>query len=101
MHSVLRPLIAGLYSVCRAGTLLTFSVLVAVVVLQVLGRIPGFASPTWTEEVARFALVYVVAFSCGIAALSFEDRLGEINELRPWLHSPPSKNTELGGTWVE
>ena len=72
MRSILRPFIAGLYSVCRAGTLLAFSVLVGVVLLQVLGRIPGFPSPSWTEEVARFALVYMVAFSCGIAVMRSE-----------------------------
>jgi TRAP-type transport system small permease protein len=70
------PLIATFFNcmlaVCRAGTLAAFAVLVGVVTLQVLGRVPGFPSPSWTEEVARFALVYMVAFSCGIAVLRSE-----------------------------
>ena len=56
-------------TICRAGTLVALMVLVGVVTIQVLGRVPGFPSPAWTEEVARFALVYVVGFSCGIAIL--------------------------------
>jgi TRAP-type transport system small permease protein len=69
---LLNVFFAGLYGVCRAGTLVSFAVLVAVVTLQVLGRIPGFPSPSWTEEIARFALIYMVAFSCGLAVLRAE-----------------------------
>ena len=65
-------LLSAALSICRYGTLAAFSVLIAVVTLQVLGRVPGFPSPAWTEEVARFALVYLVAFSCGIAVLRGE-----------------------------
>jgi TRAP-type transport system small permease protein len=72
MHPILATFFAALYAVCRAGTLAAFAVLVGVVTLQVLGRIPGFPSPSWTEEVARFALIYMVAFSCGIAVLRAE-----------------------------
>jgi TRAP-type C4-dicarboxylate transport system permease small subunit len=69
MRHAFEALLAGALSLCRAATLLSFSVLVIVVVIQVLGRVPGFPSPAWTEEVARFALVWLVASVCGIAVL--------------------------------
>lgn len=72
MRTILGGLVAAVSAVCRYGTLAAFAVLIAVVTLQVLGRIPGFPSPSWTEEVARFALVYLVAFSCGLALLRGE-----------------------------
>jgi len=65
-------LVAGAQALCRAGTLASFVTLIGVVTLQILGRVPGIPSPAWTEEVARFALVYLVAFSCGIALLRGE-----------------------------
>jgi len=72
MRSILGTLVTLTSALCRYGTLAAFAVLVAVVTLQVLGRIPGVPSPVWTEEVARFALVYLVAFSCGLAVLRGE-----------------------------
>jgi TRAP-type transport system small permease protein len=72
MRQTFAVLVAILTAVCRAGTLAAFAVLIAVVAIQVLGRVPGFPSPAWTEEVARFALVYLVAFSCGLAVLRSE-----------------------------
>jgi TRAP-type C4-dicarboxylate transport system permease small subunit len=72
MRSLLARILEHALTFCRAGTLVAFSVLVLVVTIQVLGRIPGFPSPAWTEEVARFALVYLVAFSCGIAVFNGE-----------------------------
>ena len=72
MRNTFAALISGALTLCRYGTIAAFSVLIAVVTIQVLGRIPGFPSPSWTEEVARFALVYLVAFSCGIAVLRSE-----------------------------
>lgn len=72
MRQAFAAFLAFLIAVCRAGTLAAFAVLIVVVAIQVLGRIPGFPSPAWTEEVARFALVYLVAFSCGIAVLRSE-----------------------------
>lgn len=72
MRSAFTTLVAGVAAVCRWGTLAATAVLIAVVTLQVLGRIPGFPSPPWTEEVARFALVHLVAFSCGLALLRGE-----------------------------
>jgi TRAP-type C4-dicarboxylate transport system permease small subunit len=72
MRNAFAALLSAALAICRYGTLAAFSVLIAVVTVQVLGRIPGFPSPAWTEEVARFALVYLVAFSCGIAVLRSE-----------------------------
>ncbi len=72
MRTLIAALVAGALALCRAGTLASFAVLIGVVTLQILGRVPGFPSPAWTEEVARFALVYLVAFSCGIALLRGE-----------------------------
>ena len=59
--------VAVMEAVCRAGTMVVFAILVGVVTIQVLGRIPGFPTPPWTEEVARFCLVWLVAFTCGVA----------------------------------
>lgn len=72
MRQAFATLVAVITGLCRVGTLAAFAVLIAVVAIQVLGRIPGFPSPAWTEEVARFALVYLVAFSCGLAVLRSE-----------------------------
>jgi TRAP-type C4-dicarboxylate transport system permease small subunit len=69
MRKSFEALLEGAVTICRWGILVAFSVLVGVVVIQVLGRLPGFPSPAWTEEVARFCLVWVVAFCCGIALL--------------------------------
>lgn len=72
MRNVFAAVLAAILALCRYGTLAAFSVLIVVVTIQVLGRVPGFPSPAWTEEIARFALVYLVAFSCGIAVLRSE-----------------------------
>jgi TRAP-type transport system small permease protein len=72
MRNAFAALLSAALTICRYGTIAAFSVLIGVVTLQVLGRVPGFPSPSWTEEVARFALVYLVAFSCGIAVLRSE-----------------------------
>ncbi|SEP83598.1 TRAP-type C4-dicarboxylate transport system, small permease component [Faunimonas pinastri] len=69
MRKVLGAVVSALSAICKAGTLLSFAVLICVVTVQVLGRVPGISAPAWTEEVARFALLYLVAFSCGLAAL--------------------------------
>ncbi|QTA06626.1 TRAP transporter small permease subunit [Escherichia albertii] len=41
--------------------------LISVVLLQVISRPLPISSPAWTEEAARFLLVYVVAFGCALA----------------------------------
>jgi TRAP-type C4-dicarboxylate transport system permease small subunit len=72
MRNTFAAILSAALMICRYGTIAAFSVLIGVVTIQVLGRVPGFPSPSWTEEVARFALVYLVAFSCGIAVLRGE-----------------------------
>ncbi len=67
MRRIFGALVTAMLAVCRVGTLVSFLVLITVVTIQILGRLPGFPSPAWTEEVARFALVHLVAFCCGIA----------------------------------
>ena len=50
----------------RVGAGLAFAVLMAAVLVQVLGRLSG-SSPVWTEELTRYALLYMVAFGAGLA----------------------------------
>ena len=72
MTGLLHGLIGVVRRICQVGTICAFAVLSIVTMLQVIGRIPWFDAPVYTEEVARFALVYLVAFSCGLAALRGE-----------------------------
>ncbi|WP_264783889.1 TRAP transporter small permease [Escherichia fergusonii] len=48
------------------GTVL-LTALIGVVLPQVISRPLPISSPAWTEEAARFLLVYVVAFGCALA----------------------------------
>ncbi|MDD7973347.1 TRAP transporter small permease [Roseinatronobacter alkalisoli] len=54
----------------RAATGLSFVVLMAAVLIQVFGRSVIGTSPVWTEELARFALLYLTGFGAGLAILS-------------------------------
>ena len=58
--------ISALVMLFRLGAGLAFAVLMATVMLQVVGRING-SSPVWTEELTRYALLYMVAFGAGLA----------------------------------
>lgn len=51
---------------CRIGVGLSFAVLLAAVLIQVVGRTIG-SSPVWTEELTRFALLYLTAFGVGLS----------------------------------
>ncbi len=53
----------------RTGAGLSFAVLIATVLLQVVSRIEG-SSPVWTEELTRYALLYMVAFGSGLAFMT-------------------------------
>lgn len=57
-------------SLLRLGTGLSFLVLIIAVTVQVVGR--GFigSSPVWTEELTRFALLYLAGFGTGLALWS-------------------------------
>lgn len=61
--------IAFIIRLARIGVGLAFLVLIASVLTQVTGRLAG-ASPVWTEELTRFALLYMVAFGAGLSLLS-------------------------------
>ncbi|MSU90724.1 TRAP transporter small permease subunit [Rhodobacteraceae bacterium 2CG4] len=50
----------------RIGTGVSFAVLIGAVLIQVVGRSAG-ASPVWTEELTRFALLFTVAFGAGLS----------------------------------
>ncbi|WP_282606246.1 TRAP transporter small permease [Pelagibius sp. Alg239-R121] len=49
----------------RIATGLAFVVLMAAVIIQVLGRSVFSSSPVWTEELTRFALLYLAALGAG------------------------------------
>ena len=50
----------------RTGVALSFAVMIASVLIQVVGRTAG-SSPVWTEELTRFALLFMVAFGVGLS----------------------------------
>ncbi|HMR59668.1 TRAP transporter small permease subunit [Amaricoccus sp.] len=50
----------------RIAVGIAFAVLCASVIIQVLGR-SFAASPVWTEELTRFALLYLAAFGAGLS----------------------------------
>jgi TRAP-type C4-dicarboxylate transport system permease small subunit len=50
----------------RAIVGIAFAVLSASVIIQVLGRTVLESSPVWTEELTRFALLYLAAFGAGL-----------------------------------
>lgn len=46
---------------------LSFAVLIVSVLIQVLGRSVFANSPIWTEELTRFALLFIAAFGAGLS----------------------------------
>jgi TRAP-type C4-dicarboxylate transport system permease small subunit len=64
--TIARWLFQAIVYLARFGAGLAFAVLMASVLLQVVGRIVGNA-PVWTEELTRYALLYMVAFGVGLA----------------------------------
>lgn len=72
MRKAFEAVLRAVNTVCRIGTVAAFAVLIVVVTMQVAGRVPGIGTPAWTEEIARFALLHLVAFSCGLALLDGE-----------------------------
>lgn len=61
-----RALTQALALLSRIGAGLAFAVLIAAVTIQVVGRTIG-TSPVWTEELTRYALLYLAAFGAGVA----------------------------------
>ncbi len=60
-------LLGVLIAVARFAVGVAFFVLCAAVLIQVLGRSVFNASPVWTEELTRFALLYLAAFGVGLS----------------------------------
>lgn len=54
-------------TLCRFLTGAAFFTLMVAVMVQVLGRSVFNASPVWTEELSRFALLFLTAFGAGLA----------------------------------
>ncbi len=52
--------------VAKVGVAVSFAVMIAAVLIQVVGRTAG-SSPVWTEELTRFALLFMVAFGVGLS----------------------------------
>ena len=57
---------AAIVFVTRACVGIAFAVMIAAVLVQVVGRTVG-SSPVWTEELTRFALLWMVAFGVGLS----------------------------------
>jgi len=70
VKSILRSLNSGLTILARALVGISFGVLIVSVTIQVLGRSGFFDSPVWTEELTRFALLYLTAFGVGVSLLT-------------------------------
>lgn len=66
MYSRIRTVVVFVVSV---ATGFAFLVMIAAVLIQVVGRTIG-SSPVWTEELTRFALLYMTAFGVGLSLRS-------------------------------
>lgn len=69
MRAFLKSINAGLIRLAEILVGLAFLVLIIAVTIQVLGRSGFFESPVWTEELTRFALLYLTAFGVGLSYL--------------------------------
>ncbi|ARC88358.1 TRAP transporter small permease [Rhodovulum sp. MB263] len=56
-------------ALARIGAGVSFAVLIGAVLVQVVGRSFG-NSPVWTEELTRFALLFLIAFGAGLSLRS-------------------------------
>lgn len=59
-------IIQAIVVLARIGAGLAFLLLIIAVLVQVVGRTTG-NSPVWSEELTRFALLYLVAFGAGLS----------------------------------
>ena len=64
---VLRRFISFLESMTEISIAIVFCTLILAVVVQVGGRSGLFDSPVWTEELSRFALLYLAALGVGLS----------------------------------
>lgn len=66
----MRHLLRLLVATSRAIVLAAFAVIIAAVTLQIVSRTFLPQSPVWTEELTRFALLYLAAAGAGLALRS-------------------------------
>ncbi len=64
--SLINQFLKALTALAKVGVGAAFLVLIASVLVQVVGRLYG-SSPVWSEELTRYALLYMVAFGAGLA----------------------------------
>lgn len=62
----MRRLESAIVWIFQAGVAISFVLLIVAVLTQVLGRTFG-SSPVWTEELTRYAMLYMVAFGAGLS----------------------------------
>lgn len=62
-----KHLYSGLIALFQVAVGLAFAVLIFAVLVQVLGRSVFNSSPVWTEELTRFALLYLTALGVGLS----------------------------------
>lgn len=60
-------LVAAASFLFRAGVLIAFAIVIVAITIQVFSRNFLPFSPAWTEELTRFALLYLAAFGIGLA----------------------------------
>lgn len=61
----------GVGKILKIGTLLSTWGLIAMVLLQIIGRFsPWFEAPSWTEEASRILFIYAISFAAGLALKS-------------------------------
>ncbi|AWI86165.1 TRAP transporter permease DctQ (plasmid) [Alloyangia pacifica] len=63
----MQKLVTVLTAIARIATGLSFAAIIAAVIIQLLGRSGVISSVVWTEELTRFALLYLAAFGVGLA----------------------------------
>lgn len=57
-----------LFSIIEILAALTLFIMLLIVTYQVIARyVPNMNIPSWTEEIARFLLIYIIAFAGGLA----------------------------------
>lgn len=66
----MRAALSVLVTLCRAAVGIAFAVLIFAVMVQVIGRSIVGSSVVWTEELTRYALLYLVAFGAGLSLRS-------------------------------
>ncbi|MEZ5535878.1 MAG: TRAP transporter small permease subunit [Thiolinea sp.] len=63
----MQSLLNGLIRLSRMAVAAAFLVLMGAVLIQVLGRSVFADSPVWTEELTRYALLFLAAFGAGLS----------------------------------